>query len=196
MNYVFDFLTALLLVAAVQNVVLTGGYGSSEALRMASRPKGLVLLSCCISAFSVALSVICFFLEGVPYINGMSYPHHVLIYVGVLFVLYIAVCLVMKIFKAQKSVLTLVGISAINTLVLAVPLINYRSGFSLPEVLGVSLGAGIAFSVTVMLLKLGTDSLKNNPDIPEAFKGAPAMFIYTALLALGLCALSNNAVGI
>ncbi len=187
------FLWAALFVGAVQNLVLVGGYGASEAFRMAAKPKWLAIQSAFISLFSVLLAVIAGLLDRLSCVATLSPYLHFLVYVGILLVLYFLICAAVLLLKADKRLISRLGVGALNSLVLAVPLINRYSGFSLFEAAGTGLGAGVAFCFSVLLISAGLEKLRENDEIPLAFRGSPALFIYTALIALGLAALSGRA---
>lgn len=193
MSYIFSLLSTAILVGVVQNLVLTGALGASEAFRMASKPKGLLTLSAFISMFSVLLSTTCALLDVIPKIDALNQYWHYLIYIGVLTVIYIISCLIALALKASKKLISRLGVAALNTLVLSIPIINRLSGFTVYEAVGCGLGAGIAFCLAVLLINTGIKRLRENDEIPPAFKGTPAVFIYAALISLGLYALSGRA---
>lgn len=193
MSYVFSLLSTALFVGVVQNLVFAGGFGSSEAFRMASKPKWLLAFSAFISIFSVLLGTACALLDTLPEINALGQNYHYLIYIGVLTVIYIISCLIALILKAPKGLLGRLGPAALNTLVLSIPMINRLAGFTVYEAAGCGLGAGIAFCIAVLLINAGIKRLRENDEIPPAFKGSPAVFIYAALISLGLFALSGRA---
>ncbi|HZK21369.1 MAG TPA: Rnf-Nqr domain containing protein [Oscillospiraceae bacterium] len=193
MSYIFSLLSTAVLVGVVQNLVFSGGLGASEALRMSVKPKLLLEFSIFISMFSVALSVSCYFLDTIPEFNELSLYYHYLAYIGILIVLYIISVCIALISKASKSLISRLAVAAFNTLVLAVPMINRLSGFTVYEAVGSGLGAGAAFGFAVLLMNISAKRIKENDDIPKAFKGSPALFIYAALISLGLYALSGRA---
>lgn len=193
MSYVFSLLSTAVLVGIVQNLVFTGGLGASEALRMSVKPKLLLEFSAFISMFSVVLSISCYFLNTVPEFNELNQYYHYAAYIGILIVLYIIAMLIALIFKASKSHMNRLGVAAFNTLVLGVPMINRLSGFTVFEAIGSGLGAGAAFGFAVLLMNVSAKRIKENDDIPVVFKGSPALFIYAALISLGLYALSGRA---
>lgn len=193
MSYIFSLLSTAVLVGVVQNLVFSGGLGASEALRMSVKPKLLLEFSIFISMFSVALSVSCYFLDTIPEFNELSLYYHYLAYIGILIALYIISVCIALISKASKSLISRLAVAAFNTLVLAVPMINRLSGFTVYEAVGSGLGAGAAFGFAVLLMNISAKRIKENDDIPKAFKGSPALFIYAALISLGLYALSGRA---
>jgi Na+-translocating ferredoxin:NAD+ oxidoreductase RnfA subunit len=74
------------------------------------------------------------------------------------------------------------------------PLINYRSAFNVIESIGAGLGAGLAYIIAVILINSGLKKLDTITTIPKAFKGTPAIFIYTALLSLAFTGISGTSV--
>ncbi|HZJ75434.1 MAG TPA: Rnf-Nqr domain containing protein [Clostridia bacterium] len=193
MSYIFSLLSTAILVGIVQNLVFSGGLGASEALRMSVKPKLLLEFSVFISMFSVVLSVSCFFLDTIPEFNELNLYYHYLAYIGILIVLYIISVFIALIFKASKSHISRLAVAAFNTLVLSIPMINRLSGFTVFEAVGSGLGAGAAFGFAVLLMNISAKRIKENDDISESFKGSPALFIYAALISLGLYALSGRA---
>ena len=85
------------------------------------------------------------------------------------------------------------GMCAINSLVMAVPIINNRSASSVAASLGAGIGAGFAFMLAVLLMNTAMKRIVQNKDIPKAFRGLPAVLIYGAILSLALTCLSGQA---
>ena len=96
--------------------------------------------------------------------------------------------------KVSPKTIRRIGIAAFNTLVLAMPLINFRSAFTPIEAIGAGLGAGLAYVIAVLLINLGLKRLDTNKSIPKCFKGTPAIFIYTALLSLAFTGISGTSI--
>jgi Na+-translocating ferredoxin:NAD+ oxidoreductase RnfA subunit len=186
MSYAFSLASTALFVIAVQNPVLIGGLGSSEAFRMAAKPKWLLAFSAFISMFSVSLSIICVLLDLIPEIKALNQHFHYLIYIGVLAALYLASCLIAMLLKADKGLISRLSVAALYSLVLSIPMINHLSGFNIYKAAGYGLGAGAAFCLAVLLINAGVKRLRENDEIP------PAVFIYAALISLGLYALSGR----
>lgn len=195
MSYVlFDFFSAAFFACIAQNLIFTGGYGASEAIRMSAKPKNLFPLSVFIVYFSILTSVICRILELQPVISELEPFYHNAIFYGVLCLLYLVTVLIVRAANAPKRVIRRVGIAAFNTLVLSVPFINYRAGFNIVEAIGMGIGAGVAFIIAVLLINIGLQRLETNTSIPKSFKGTPAIFIYVALLCLGFMAFSGKSI--
>jgi Na+-translocating ferredoxin:NAD+ oxidoreductase subunit A len=70
-----------------------------------------------------------------------------------------------------------------NCAVLGIALINTSEGFQLLESLVSAIGAGVGFTLVLVIMSGIRENL-DTADIPEAFKGLPIAFIVGALLAL------------
>lgn len=193
MRIIGELLLAAVYAMLLQNFILTGGYGASEAIRMAAKPRQLMKLTLFIMLFSTSASVICVLLEQIKSIRALGTIGHALIFISVLAAVYLAVLFVVGyVFKAKSRTLRRLGIAAFNTLVLAVPFINYRAGFSVSEAIGSGLGSGLAFALSAVLINLGLRRLEKNDSIPEAFRGTPAIFIYVAILSLAFFGITGR----
>lgn len=195
MSNFFDLLSAAMYAILVQNLVFSGGYGISEAMRMAARPQRLASAAGMIVWFSTSTSFICSMLDSIEIISAQSNAIHFLIYVGVLLAVYFLTSIVtIIILRPDKKLMSNFGIAALNTLVLAIPLINHRASSNLWESIGTGFGSGIAFVIASLLISAGFTKLAKNENIPEAFKGAPAMFMYVAMLSLTFMGVSGSEV--
>ncbi len=195
MSIVLELFSAALYVMLFQNLIFNGGYGLSEAVRMSAKPRQLLPMAVFITVFSTVTSAISVLLDFIPEIRNLSEITHALIYVGVLLAVYIITMMAVNIYgKVQPATKRRIGIAAFNTLVLAMPLINYRSAFTVIESIGAGLGAGLAYILAVLLINNGLKRLDSNTSIPKCFKGTPAIFIYTALLSLAFTGISGTSV--
>lgn len=195
MNIFLNLLSAALYVMLFQNLIFNGGYGLSEAVRMSAKPRQLLPMAVFITLFSTVTSAICVLIDLFPVIHNLNEIYHALIYVGILLIIYIIAMIIANIIpKVQPATKRRIGIAAFNTLVLAMPLINYRSAFNVVESIGAGLGAGLAYIIAVILINSGLKKLDTITTIPKAFKGTPAIFIYTALLSLAFTGISGTSV--
>lgn len=186
------FLTAFYTVF-VQNLVFSSGLGMSEAFRVSTKPGSFGKIAAMISGFSVVTSTFCALVNLLTGQNELSYAARAVIYGIVLVTVYAVVAVFARlIFRASDKFLSTLGIAAFNTLVFAIPHINDYAAYSFAGSIGSGLGAGIAFVVAAALINKGSELLKENGDIPEAFKGKPAMFIYVALVSLAFAGFSDK----
>ena len=185
MRVITELISAAMYAMLVQNFIFTGGYGASEAVRMAAKPKQLYPMTFFITLFSTSVSVICVLLEQISAVRRMGILGHALEFIVILTIMYVVVLAVsVLVFKAKDRTVRRIGIAAFNTLVIAVPFINYRAAFTVAQAIGSGIGSGFAFVIAVLLINIGLRRLDRNPNIPEAFKGTPAIFIYVSILSL------------
>lgn len=190
MNTIFELIGASLYVSLVQNFIFNGGYGISEAVRMSAKPRKLIPLTIFLTYFSVVVSAICAALELIPSFHQKNEIFHVVAFSVVLLVVYVVTMIAVLLYgKIQPRTIRRISIAAFNTLILAVPYINYRSAFSFAQSIGAGFGAGLAFIVAVVLINEGLKRLDMNTSLPKCFKGTPGLFIYTALLSLAFMGL-------
>ncbi len=195
MNMILNMISAALYVMLFQNLIFNAGYGISEAVRMSAKPRQLLPMAMFITYFSTVVSAICVLLDLVPFVKNLGEFLHSLLFVFVLLAVYVVtMAVVLIIGKISPRTIRRIGIAAFNTLVLAVPFINYRSAFTMFEAIGAGIGAGIAYIIAVMLINGGLKRLDMNKSIPRCFKGTPAMFIYVALLSLAFTGISGTSV--
>ena len=176
--------TAASYAVFLRNLVTSGGLGASEVIRVAQRNSEILLTSLLVTAFSTGSAVLCRLL--VPSISSMEYAWIALVFGGVLLTLYLLTGLAITLLPLPSKTLLLkrMGISVLNTLVMAVPLLLFRMGYDMPRAIGLGIGAGAAFLIVSLLVNSGLHVLQDNKAIPPMFAGAPAALVYTGLLAL------------
>lgn len=195
MTVFLKLVSAAFYVMLFQNLIFNGGYGISEAVRMSAKPRQLVPMALFITYFSTGVSAICVLLDKIPAINRLNEMLHATIFIAVLAAVYLVTILAVLVYgKVSPRTVRRIGIAAFNTLVFAIPLINYRSAFTVYEAIGAGIGAGLAFIIAVILINSGLKKLDMNKSIPKCFKGTPALFIYVALLSLAFIGISGNSV--
>lgn len=195
MSIFLKLISAALYVMIFQNLIFNGGYGISEAVRMSAKPRQLVPMAIFMTYFGATVSTVCALLDKIPFIHSLNELFHAVVFMGVLLVTYVITLIAVLIYgKVSPRTVRRIGIAAFNTLVLAVPFINYRSAFDTVEAIGAGLGAGVAYVIAVLLINNGLKRLDMNKSIPPCFKGTPAMFIYTAILSLAFVGISGSTI--
>ncbi|MBP3696476.1 MAG: hypothetical protein J6J45_02940 [Clostridia bacterium] len=194
MKIVSDLLITALFTVFVQNLVLSSGLGMSEAIRVSKKPGTFGKIAVMISGFSVITSVICSLLNNKALsLKTLPFAGKAAVYGGILAGVYIFVALLLKlIFRVSDKLLGTLGIAALNTLVFAVPFINDSAAYSFVFAVGSGIGAGIAFVLAAALISKGSAALEKNKNIPEAFRGTPAMLIYVGLLSLAFAGFAGT----
>ncbi len=195
MSIFLKLISAAFYVMIFQNLIFNGGYGISEAIRMSAKPRQLVPMAIFMTYFGAIVSTICVLLDNISVIHSLNEILHALLFMGVLLLTYvITMALVLVYGKVSPRTVRRIGIAAFNTLVLAIPFINYRSAFSVVEAIGAGLGAGIAYVIAVLLINNGLKRLDMNKTVPPCFKGTPSVFIYTAILSLAFIGISGSSI--
>lgn len=193
MKMISDLLITALFTVFIQNLVLSSGLGMSEAIRVSTKPGSFGKFAVMISGFSVVTSVICSLLNLTGNFSALPFAGKAAVYGGILAAVYIIVALLLKlIFRTSDKELGTIGIAALNTLVFAVPFINESAAYSFADAIGSGIGAGIAFVLAAALISKGSAALQNNENIPEAFRGTPALLIYVGLLSLAFAGFTDS----
>ena len=192
MKLISAFFAAFIYVCSTQNLVFTGGYGSSEAIRSAARPRQIMLFSIMIAYFSTVTSLICRVVLFIPAMKNSSTIVSLAVYAGVLTIVYFISVAILKVLlgKSDWSDLEIekffrqTAVSAFNTIVLAIPFITERATYGVHEAIAQGLGAGVAFLIATAFIHLGMRNLEENTEAPLSFRGTPALFMYIAILCL------------
>ncbi len=200
MSVVFQFFSAALYIIFVQNLVFSGGYGSSEAIRTAARPRQLALFAVMVTYFSTVTSLLCKLIWLIPKFKTADSTIAIVTFTLVLVVVYLVTALlILNMLKGtgwkqeeKDRLLRQAGVSAFNTIVFAVPFINQRVAYTVPEAIGAGIGAGVAFIIATMLIHEGMKKIESNKEIPNCFKGTPAVFMYIAILAMAFTGFSGK----
>ena len=189
-----DMLITALYAIAAQNLIFASGFGISESIRMARRPKHFVMYAGCVTFFAFSVSVVCNLIlssEALSQLSdGLSFP----IIIAVLAVIYLICGAFCKfVLHANKKFMNALSMCAFNTLIIALPALNSQSGNSVTNSIALALGAGIAFSLSLVIIRNGVRFIKESPYIPDFFKGTPAIFIYVSLIALTFDCIAGKA---
>lgn len=193
MKMITELLLTAFYTVFVQNLVLSSGLGMSEAIRVSTKPGTFGKFAVMISGFSVLTSALCSLIDLIPAAAEFSYAMRAAIYGLVLAAVYAVVAAIAKfVFRASDKLLGTLGIAALNTLVFAIPHINSHAAYSFAGSIGSGLGAGIAFVVAATLINKGSQLIAENEEIPDAFKGTPAMFFYVAMISLAFAGFTDT----
>ncbi|HZJ77635.1 MAG TPA: Rnf-Nqr domain containing protein [Clostridia bacterium] len=193
MNWFLSLMNAALYIVLIQNLVFSGGYGASEVIRMAAKPRRLADFSLMIAYFATITAVISRILDFNVRINELNFALHSALFGAVLVTIYLLSVIVLKLFlKPSRKFLSMMGMAALNTLVFAIPLLNRRIGNTFVESIGFGIGSAVAFIFAISLISIGLKRLEANQNIPRSFKGAPAMFLYVALLSMAFTGISGT----
>lgn len=193
MSQFTSMLTAALYAMLVQNIIFSTGYGMSESIRMAKRPRHFFMYGGVVTFFSLSVSLICFLLNKIPFVFSLETKYRIAVYTLVLVSVYAVTALFcLAVLRADKKFMNSLGMCALNTLIIALPVVDFKAGYSLWETVGTAIGAGLAFVLSVLLINTGMKHIHRNRFIPEIFRGTPALFIYISLIALAMSCISGQ----
>lgn len=190
-DLIFETLSAALFAGLLQNILFAGGFGMTEAIRMAAKPNNLARTAGLVTAFSVSVTLVCRLLDRSPLIASAGKLAHSAVFSGVLAGVYLVSLAVAAVLRCSELTKRRLGVCALNTLILSLPYVSYKSAFTIPQALGTAIGAAGAYVIAVLLLKLGIEKISAEPSVPEAFRGNGALFIYAALLSLAFAGITG-----
>ncbi len=188
-----ELLSFFVSVALLQNIILTTGFGSSIMLHMVKKPKSIWLFSAILGVFSVLTVVIAYPLDQYFGTAANNYWRPMMM-VGITVLLYIVISLLLQwlLPNFYHRVSRLLPMAAFNNLVTGIALIcNAHFGTNLAGNVGLAIGSALSFGILTWLTAEGIERM-DNPDMPEAFRGAPSTLLYVGLLALALMGFVSN----
>ena len=183
MTWFFDLLSTALYTVFIQNLVFNGGYAASEALMLAKKPRRLWMFSAMIAFFSTVTALACRALEMIPVLSTLPSALHFAMFSGVLIVVFLITGLILKLaLGATEKFLGTLGMAALNTLVLATPLLNRSAAYTLPESIGSGIGAllgnvlpfsaeGIDFAMTALFVVIMVEQWMESKNRPSVLIG-------------------------
>lgn len=189
-----DMLITALYAMVAQNLIFSASYGLSESIRMAKRPKHFVMYGLSVTFFCFFTSLICSALCQIPVLANAPLKISYILFVAVLAAVYLAAGFFCKsVLHADKKFMNSLSMCAFNTLVLALPALNLKTGSTVMNAVALGIGSGLAFTLSMLLIKNGMRHIHKNPHIPEFFKGTPSLFIYVSLIALAFSCITGEA---
>lgn len=188
-----ELLSFFVSVALLQNVILTTGFGSSIMLHMVKKPKSIWLFSAILGVFSVLTVAVAYPLDQYFGTAANNYWRPLMM-VSITVVLYVVISLLLQWLLPDfyHRVSRLLPMAAFNNLVTGIALVcNAHFGTNLAGNIGLAIGSALSFGILTWLTAEGMERM-DNPDMPEAFRGAPSTLLYVGLLALALMGFVSN----
>lgn len=194
------FFMYLLTAALAQNLLMGGAVDSTAVLNAVRRPRRLLITAGFTSLFAALCCAATMpfdrYLPLWAVSSSMPVRAAVTCAAAVLWYLLISKIAAMLPEKLSSSLEGCIAPGAFSGAAVAAPLLLFRgeaaavpfwqgSITNAPSVIGYCLGAGVGFALASWLLNAGMRRA-DNPDIPDALRGAPVMLIYIGILALAL----------
>lgn len=206
-----NYLALAIMMVFAQNIVFSYALGTDELLRIAARPKEFTLFGLILTAFTVISSLGGMLIDDLGTALKIStsptlYTGRALWYLIFLTGVYLITAYVLQRFfhRFYHYVYRALPMAVFGTATLGAPLILSRlSQTTLSNLLadrflgslafGVSLGLG--YLLAMLLMFEGMRQI-DAMDLPEAFRGLPARFIYVGLLALAFVGISGRTLSV
>jgi len=204
-----NYLSLAVVMVFAQNIVFSYGLGTDELLRITARPKEFTLFGCILTFFTVTGALggmlvddICAALN----ITGALYTGKAFGYLLFLVAAYLITTLILRRFfhSFYRYISRALPMAVFGTATLGAPLILSRISQTTLDIIFTNhyaaglvfgLSAGIGYLLAMLLLYEGMRQIEAM-DLPEAFRGLPARFIYVGLLALAFVGISGRALSI
>ncbi len=187
-------LTTALLAMTAESLLFSGGAGFSRVLRAARRPRSILPYSLFVTLFSLGSAGAGVLLK--PHLAGDRGEFlRPAAYAAAAALMYLAAAWLLHRFAPafygrNEGPLAL---SALNTVVVAMPWVQRIFGFGLSQTVGYALGTGVSFFLASLVLSRAGKTC-SNPDMPEAFSGLPAELIYVGILSLAFTGFTGGRV--
>ncbi|MDR0883047.1 MAG: hypothetical protein LBN05_00315 [Oscillospiraceae bacterium] len=198
MHTVVKLIFIALYTIFVQNLVFSGGFGMGEAMRIAIKPKRVLMFAGLLTGFSVLDSVACAALFMLPALDDIGLPLQMILSTLVLLALFLLAVLIVTLAthrRPMEKFLSTLGMAALNTLVFTLPVLGRLSAYGIWEAFAFGLGAGLAFVLALGVLRQGVVRIMDHYSaIPHAFRGTPALFVYSALFSLSMVGLAGETI--
>lgn len=189
MEYVGEFISYTFLAVFAQNVLLDKALGMNCILTAVNRKNSLPKLALVMGIYST-LGIMIMWMLSIVIFSQTAYLICALIYSLLCAAMYfVSDRILLKISPETHDVwVTILPHALINSIIIGAPLAAFSAEIThWWTALGYGVGSGLSFGLAMLVIKNGMDIL-DNPDIPDAFRGMPAMLIYLGILSLGFCA--------
>lgn len=181
-----------LLAVFAQNLFFCGGIGVDVVLRLIKHPKrlfGVALLTTLFSSFTAIEKIVIELLIGVlPMLSRYAIPLMLLMQ---LLICVAAVAGMRAIDRQKTQVLRgVVPSAAFSNIVVMIGMAGRLVDMSIPQILGYSVGTGIAFLLTAFFMEAAINKI-GNKDMNKAFLGVPSLLIYMGILAMAFVGITG-----
>ena len=183
-------------VVLLQNVIMTTGFGSSLMLHTVRKPKTIWMLTGILTAFSVLTILIAYPLDQMLGTEETNLWRPFMI-IAITVVLYLVAYPLLKKYTPNfhRKIARLLPLAAFNNLVTGITLVcnthHIADDMGLGGNIGLAICACLSFGVLSWLVAEGVERM-DNPDMPEAFRGMPAILVYVGILAMALMSFASE----
>lgn len=186
------FLYSLIAVFS-ENLVFSRGLGTSTALSYSRKSKNIYIFGGILTCMSLVISLSSYGINLL--IKNVSFRQYIrpLLFIAAATVIYYVIYILLKRFGGAfgKVILPHLPYAIFNCTLFGAVYIAIGGKFNIVQTIGFSLGSGVGFTLAALFIAEGRRRLEDT-DLPEAFKGLPAMFVYIGILALGFYGLVGH----
>lgn len=188
-----EMMATALLALGAENLLFAGGSGFSRALRSARRPAAAGRYALLVAWFSLASALIGF--RPLPPFGTGGEALRPACFAAAAAGVYAATAALLRFLlpALYRRVSGLLAPAAVNTVVLAMPYVRRSFSFGPAAAAGYALGTGLAFYLASLLLA-GAEPKCRNADMPAAFRGLPAAFLYVGILSMAFAGFTGGRV--
>ena len=182
-----------LLALTAENVIIAGGVGFSRVLRAARRPKTMLAHCGLVGGFTMISAWLGILLNPRILSSPQAGFFRPAVFAAGTAAVYLLAVFVYRTWwpKHYKKVEPIMSSAALNTVVLSMPFVQRVFQMNAWQAMGFALGTALAFLFAVLVLSQAMTALKN-PDMPKAFRGLPAVFIYVGILSLAFLGFTSG----
>ena len=192
MNYLADFIMAIISYSLVNNVVLSRFYGICSFIGVGNKVKSSLCMGAAVSFVIIMAAAICW-----PLYNFILVPAEVPFLDTIAAILVIA-CLVMIVGLVMKKFLPglyqslgiYLPLITTNCAVLGVVSENIASKLDFGMAMANAVGTAAGFTLVIFLYACIRVRLEGN-NVPKAFKGIPIALVVAALMAMAFMGLQG-----
>ncbi|MCL2013637.1 MAG: hypothetical protein FWG69_01470 [Oscillospiraceae bacterium] len=184
-KYIFLVAAVALHVIIIENTIFTCALGTSTALFIIRKKRGVLVFGAILTFMTLFSSFIVIIINALfPYLSDYNI-YSPFIFVFIISVAYLLVLLGLRFVpqKIKSRIIPMVHMSAFNCAVLGALLIGATRDMNPVEFIGLGLGMGIGFTLATFLISVSHDYLYSE-NIPKAFRGYPVTLVYIGILSL------------
>jgi len=176
----------------LQNLVLTQGIGTCEALKIANTTRGRITFGALVWYFSTFSALLIWPVDRLMGFEKTNIHARTLVFVILIVFLYLITAGTLGLFgKLTPRGVRKLAYAALNGIVVAVPFYNRAQAYDIWSSLAFGFCAGLGFMLALWLACEGLRRI-NSPDVPAAFRGLPIAFLYMGILSLAFFALEGK----
>jgi electron transport complex protein RnfA len=185
----------LLSAVASENAVFSRALGLNKYTLMLKSPRSGILYGVATTWMlflsSLLASAVNYLLEDVSLAVIVSAPLYIVCVLTVYFATLFALRYIGSLSELYRAAAPVLPLCAFNTALFGALLFSGSMRFTFWETIGYSLGTGIGYTLSLLIIYYARKRLSLSP-VPRSFKGLPILLIYIGLLSLAIYGLVGH----